>query len=106
MIKRYAVVYELTTNNYDAYVPDLPGCVSTGDDWAEIQSNIREAIEFHIEGLTRNRDAVPDSVPSVRDVMSFHINAIAEADEAAVELETTVGLVEVDVNRSVVVEAS
>ncbi len=44
MNKRYAVVYELTPNNYGAYVPDLPGCVSTGDDWSEIQSNIREAI--------------------------------------------------------------
>ena len=105
MKKRYAVVYELTTNNYAAYVPDLPGCVSTGDDWTEIQSNIREAIEFHIEGLTRNRDEVPDAVLSVSDAMSFHINAIAEADEAAIELETTVGLVEVEVNPPAAVEA-
>ena len=104
MIKRYAVVYELTPNNYAAYVPDLPGCISTGGDWAEIQSNIREAIEFHIEGLIRNRDEVPDAVLSVGDAMSFHIRAIAEFDSAAVELETTVGLVEVEVNPPASVE--
>ena len=48
---KYAVVFEQIPNNYGAYVPELPGCISTGASWAEIQDNIREAIEFHIDGL-------------------------------------------------------
>ena len=38
---RYAVVFEQTANNYGAYAPEVPGCVSTGKDWKEIQANIR-----------------------------------------------------------------
>ncbi len=40
---RYAVVFEQMTNNYGAYAPDVPGCVSTGKNWEEIQANIRQA---------------------------------------------------------------
>ncbi len=45
----YAVVFEQTPNNYCAYVPDVPGCVSVGDTWDEMQAMIREALAFHIE---------------------------------------------------------
>ena len=47
----YAVIFERAPNNYAAYAPDVPGCISTGKDWNEIQEMIREAIEFHIEGM-------------------------------------------------------
>ncbi len=58
---RYAVVIErVPESNYCAYVPDLPGCVSTGDTRAEIERNIHEAIEFHLEGLREDGDAVPE----------------------------------------------
>jgi len=56
---RYAVVIEQAENNYSAYVPDLPGCVATGDSIAETEQAIREAIEFHIEGLREDGVAVP-----------------------------------------------
>ena len=46
---RYAIVIERAGNNFGAYVPDLPGCVSTGYTVAEVEANIREAIEVHIE---------------------------------------------------------
>lgn len=94
---QYAVVYERTPNNYGAYVPDLPGCVSTGDSWDEIQENIREAIAFHIEGLMLDDDPVPEPCMSVGGAMVFHSEILAESDIAAPEMETTVGLVEVDV---------
>ena len=56
---RYAVVIEQADNNYSAYVPDLPGCVATGKSVAETEQAIREAIEFHIEGLREDGAAVP-----------------------------------------------
>jgi predicted RNase H-like HicB family nuclease len=55
----YAVIIEGEGNSYSAYVPDLPGCVATGDSIAEVERLIREAIEFHIEGLRENGDPVP-----------------------------------------------
>ena len=94
---QYAVVYERTPNNYGAYVPDLPGCVSTGDNWDEIRENIREAIAFHIEGLTMDGDPVPDPHMSVGDAMLFHSEVLDENDTSVPEMETTVGLVEVDI---------
>jgi predicted RNase H-like HicB family nuclease len=48
---RYAVVIEKATNNYSAYVPDLPGCIATGKTVEEAEKLIREAIELHLTGL-------------------------------------------------------
>jgi predicted RNase H-like HicB family nuclease len=61
---RYAVVIEQAEGNYSAYVPDLPGCVTTGSSIAEVEQNIREAIEFHLEGL--REDGLPVPQPSTR----------------------------------------
>jgi predicted RNase H-like HicB family nuclease len=57
---RYAVVLEKAKRNYSAYVPDLPGCVATGKTVQETLSAIREAIEFHLEGLVEDGEAIPD----------------------------------------------
>jgi predicted RNase H-like HicB family nuclease len=59
-LRKYAVVIEAGPNNYSAYVPDLPGCVSTGQTLDEIQKNIREAIEYHIEGMIEDGDPIPE----------------------------------------------
>jgi len=56
---RYAVVIEKADGNYSAYVPDLPGCIATGDTVAAVESEIREAIRFHIEGLHADGIVVP-----------------------------------------------
>jgi predicted RNase H-like HicB family nuclease len=56
---RYAIVIEKAESNFSAYVPDLPGCVATGATMAEVESQIREAIEFHIEGLREDGTPIP-----------------------------------------------
>ena len=56
---RYAIVIEAAGNNYSAYVPDLPGCVATGQTVKETEQSIREAIEFHVEGLRAENLPVP-----------------------------------------------
>jgi predicted RNase H-like HicB family nuclease len=61
---RYAVVIEKGERNYSAYVPDLPGCVSVGDTLDEVKAEIREAIEFHLEGM--REDGLPIPKPSTR----------------------------------------
>ena len=64
---KYAVVIERAEKNYAAYVPDLPGCVATGDTLEQTETSIREAIEFHIDGL--REDGVP--VPEARTVCEY-----------------------------------
>jgi len=59
---RYAIVIEKANGNYSVYVPDLPGCVATGDTEAQVESLIREAIEFHVAGL--REDGLPVPAPS------------------------------------------
>ena len=56
---RYAIVIEKAENNYSAYVPDLPGCVATGNTVEETEAQIREAIEFHLEGLREDGALIP-----------------------------------------------
>jgi predicted RNase H-like HicB family nuclease len=48
---RYAIVIEKAENNYSAYVPDLPGCVAIGATVEEVERQICQAIEFHLDGL-------------------------------------------------------
>ena len=57
---KYTVVIEKTPNNYAAYVPDLPGCVATASTRGEIMGQIREAIEFHIEGMREDGEPIPE----------------------------------------------
>lgn len=61
---RYAIVIEKAQNNYSAYVPDLPGCIATGSTVEEVEIQIREAIEFHLDGL--REDGTPIPQPSSR----------------------------------------
>ena len=56
---RYAIVIERANDNFSAYVPDLPGCVATGSTLEETEQAMREAIEFHIEGLREDGAPVP-----------------------------------------------
>ena len=56
---RYAVVIENADGNYSAYVPDLPGCVATGATPEETEREIRDAIEFHLEGLREDGVSIP-----------------------------------------------
>ena len=61
---RYAIVIEPAGANFSAYVPDLPGCVATGNTPAETEVAIREAIQFHLDGL--REDGLPIPPPSSR----------------------------------------
>ena len=57
---RYLVVIEDAGSNYSAYSPDLPGCVATGTTPDETKRNMAEAIEFHIEGMTKDGLPIPE----------------------------------------------
>jgi predicted RNase H-like HicB family nuclease len=58
---RHAVVIEKSETGYGAYVPDLPGCVAVGETLEET-SRLKEAIEFHLEGM--QQDGVPFPEPT------------------------------------------
>ena len=57
---KYTIVIEKSPNNYAAYVPDLPGCVATAGTREELLEEIRDAIEFHIEGMREDGESIPE----------------------------------------------
>ncbi len=61
---KYAIVIEVAGANFSAYVPDLPGCVATGESVEAVEHSIREAIAFHLDGI--KQDNLPIPVPSSR----------------------------------------
>lgn len=58
--REYTVIYEKGRRNWSAYVPDLPGCIATAKTQKQLKRVIRQAIEFHIEGLIEHGEAVPE----------------------------------------------
>ena len=56
---RYAIVIEAAGSNYSAYAPDVPGCVATGHTVEETERAMREAIEFHLDGLRADKLPIP-----------------------------------------------
>ena len=101
----YAVVIEQAPNNYGAYAPDVPGCISTADTPGEMLAMIREALTVHIESLIEDGDSVPEPPMSIDEAIAHHRDALAEADEeslaeygdAAPTLSTKFRLVEIEV---------
>ena len=57
---RYAVVIEKAERNDAAYVPDLPGCVATGQTLEEIEAQIQEAIQLHLRGMQEDGLQIPE----------------------------------------------
>jgi predicted RNase H-like HicB family nuclease len=57
---KYLVVIEPTDKGFSSYSPDLPGCISTGVTREEIEQNMQEAIELHLEGLREDGYSVPE----------------------------------------------
>jgi len=65
---RYAIVIEKAESNYAAYVPDLPGCVATGQTRKETEQQIRQAIELHLRGMREDGLPIPEPVSHVEYV--------------------------------------
>ncbi len=105
MKSKYVVVFEQTPDNYCAYLPDFPGCVSAAQTWQEIHEMVREALEFHIEGMIQHGDALPTKPMTLRQAVAFHnepltemeLETLAEFGEDAPSLLTTFGMVQVEI---------
>lgn len=59
---KHMIVIEPTRTGFSSFSPDLPGCVSTGATRRECESNMQEAIAFHVDGIREEGEAVPDRV--------------------------------------------
>ena len=105
MAASYVVVYEETPNNYCAYLPDFPGCLCAARTWGEIQAMIREALEFHIEGMIEHGEALPTKAMTLQEAIAYHneplsdaeMETLAEFGEDSPHLSTTFGMVQVEV---------
>ena len=64
-MQKYLVIYEKVGTNYSAYSPDIPGCIATGKTHKAVEKNIREAINFHLEGLEKDGLPLPEPASSI-----------------------------------------
>jgi predicted RNase H-like HicB family nuclease len=67
MTKRFLVVYEAGQENYSGFAPDVPGCASVGVDLEEMRQNMRQALEFHFDGMLLHGEEVPEPVTTQVD---------------------------------------
>ena len=67
-VVKYLVIIEKADSNFSAYSPDLPGCVATGITIKETLSRMRDAIQFHIEGLKKEGLAIPEPSAKIKYV--------------------------------------
>ncbi len=99
MKMNYLVVYGRAPNNYCAYSPDVPGCISTGADWEDMQRMMHEAVTGHVEFLILDGDPLPKPrhsiIDGIRDWMELGDDP-SEYDDT--EEEITFGFLEVEIN--------
>ncbi len=62
---QYAMIVEKGERNFSAYLPDLPGCIATGQTLEEVKQRMREAVELHLQGM--REDGLPIPEPSLVD---------------------------------------
>jgi len=68
MSQRFAVIFEQAENNWAAYVPDLPGCITTGKTLEDTERNIREAIQGHLQTLREFGEPVPQPTTLAKEI--------------------------------------
>ena len=68
MSLKYAVIFERAERNWAAYVPDLPGCITTGKTLEETEQNMREAIQGHLDTLREFGDPIPSPTSVAKDI--------------------------------------
>jgi len=59
---KYLVVIEQAQGNLSAYVPDVDGCVTTGQTIDEVLHNMQEALSLHLEGMLEDGDPIPPAI--------------------------------------------
>ena len=67
-MSKYTVFFEPALTGYSAHVPDLPGCVAAASTLEETRQLMREAIEFHIEGMRMHGEEVPEPALHVEEI--------------------------------------
>lgn len=77
MRAKFLVIVERGSRNYSAYSPDLPGCIATGKTIEETLDSMRSAIDFHIEGMIENGDALP-----IPRTLSSYVNDTDEISDS------------------------
>ena len=107
---KFVVVFLQMPNNYCAYLPDLPGCVSTGKTWEDIQANIREAVTGHVETMLEYGDPLPERGMSLEESIAYHNEPLTEEEEETLaefggwedvpDLPPTFEIIEFEVNLS------
>ena len=75
-VYRYLIIIEKGKCNYGAFVPDLPGCVATGETLDEVKANMRIALKMHLEGMIEDREPIPPS-QTLAEYMDISIPASA-----------------------------
>lgn len=79
---KYAVVIEKAPNNYAAYVPDLPGYVSTAKTRGGMVEMVREGIAVYVEYALECGEQIPEPRSSLADAMRCYLAALDESDDA------------------------
>jgi predicted RNase H-like HicB family nuclease len=67
-MNRYTVFFEQIATGYSAHVPALPGCIAAGETLEETRQLIRQAIEFHIEGMRLHGEPFPQPTTHIEQV--------------------------------------
>ena len=85
MTKKFLVVYEHGKRNYGGFAPDVPGCCSTGKTLKKMREMMREALEFHLEGMAEDGDEMPTPATVSVDFKELDDIEEGEVDHYVVE---------------------
>jgi predicted RNase H-like HicB family nuclease len=58
-VKYVYVIEKAADGSFSAYVPDLPGCTTSGDTVEDVKAGIRDAVATYIESLREHNEPIP-----------------------------------------------
>ena len=103
---KYVVIYIELPDNYCAYLPELPGCISAADTWEEIQEMVQEAVTLYLESTLETGNPIPGPRMSLEDAMAHHCKPFTAEEQEALNqisndwtptLSITIAPIEVEV---------
>ena len=83
----YFAVFEKSQTGFGVYFPDIPGCITCGDDFNHSMRMAEEVLGLHLYGMEKDGEALPQRTDNIPELGNGDIVAAVSVFPALVKDE-------------------